>query len=383
MNNNDKQQEIKERLKELDILENKEREKLKKLQKKWEILEALEQKETEKLKNHIDKKIEKSTYKKMKLTVIWWLMVLSIVYWFSQEKVQEAISTIIKEWPNNFIEQTENYMNQEEESENAIKIIEIKDENKKDNFIIKQLWDTILDDSNNFRVPLVINLTKENRFNYRNRGETKDLNNTEGAMISTFKPFYDSKTYKSTLSQSNDQSTVIALNTETGMISAGTFIEFKDNPDYVVSETRAPKKVVDVEIDPQSKYIKNIYQQWITLKLADSSKTTFPIWIGKDADGNFLWWYSGWKVLIFSEDKKHWWFIYGTAKMIKEQVREFKETYNIKYVLWYDLDQKSYSQTIQTKNKKITGEELIRLDNFNSAMSGSGNILYLDNNLHK
>jgi len=383
MKDKNRQQEIRERLKELDILENKENEKLKKLQKKWEILEALEDKETEKMKKLNNEKNEKKLYEKMKRIIVGWLMTSSIIYGFNQEKVKEAISTIINEWPKNFIEQTENYMDQEEESEKAIKIFEVKNENEKDDFIIKQLGDTIVDDTNNFRVPLVINLTKENRFNYRNRWEKKDLDNTDGAMISTFKPFCDIEEYKSTLSGNNDKSTVIALNKKTWMISAGIFTDFKNNPNYVVSETRAPKKVADIEIDPQSKYIKNIYQKGLTLELADSSETIFPIWIGKDADGNFLWWYSWWKVLIFSEDKKHWWFIYGTAKMIKEQVREFKETYNVKYVLWYDLDQKSYSQTIQTKDKQITGKELIRLDNFNSAMSGSGNILYLDNNLHK
>ena len=87
--------------------------------------------------------------------------------------------------------------------------------------------------------------------------------------------------------------------------------------------------------------------------------------------------------MIFSPDHKYGWFIYGTAKMIKEQIKIFRELYKADYVLWYDVDQKSYSQTIQTKNKKISWKELIRMDNFNSALSGSGNIVYLDNDLHK
>ncbi|MBU1758881.1 hypothetical protein KKG31_07285 [Patescibacteria group bacterium] len=46
-------------------------------------------------------------------------------------------------------------------------------------------------------------------------------------------------------------------------------------------------------------------------------------------------------------------------------------------MLRYDLDQKAYAQTYQTRNKIIYGWQLQALDNLNSAASGSGNILYL------
>ncbi len=394
---------LKKKLEELEILENKENTKLQKLRKElWlvDILENKEQKKLEKLrkqkkweikknlsKTKWDKKIEKKKYEWMKWALIWWFMVLAITYWLNFEKVQEAISTIIHEWPENFIEQTENYINQEEESEKAQKVAdyinEFNETKNKKNFTIKQIGDTIFDNANHFRVPVVINLAKENRFNYRNRWDTRDLNNTDWAIISTFKPFVHPKNYKSKLAENNNESTVIALNKNTWMISAGNFEEFKDKSEYVVSETWKPKKVIDVDISKKNEYIQNIYQKWISLVLEDSSKISFPIGIGKEADGNFLWWYSGGKVLIFSPDHKHGWFIYGTANMIKEQIKNFRELYKTDYVLWYDVDQKSYSQTIQTKNKKISWKELIKMDNFNSAMSGSGNILYLDNDLHK
>lgn len=396
-------EELKKKLEELEILEKKEKTKLGNLRKELEVINIIENKEIEKLsklrkqkkieikknlsKTQWDKKIEKKKYEWMKWAVIWWFMVLAITYWLSFEKIQEAISTIIHEWPENFIEQTENYMDQEEESEKATRVRDYIDEMKKTkaekNFTIKQIGDTIFDDANHFRVPLVINLTKENRFNYRNRWDTRDLNNTDWAMISTFKPFVHPKNYKSKLTENKDESSVIALNKNTWMLSAGNFEEFKDKPEYVVSETWKPKKVVDINISKKNQYIQNIYQKGISLVLQDSSTTIFPIGIGKEADWNFLWWYSGGKVLIFSPDHKYGWFIYGTANMIKEQIKNFKKLYKTDYVVWYDVDQKSYSQTIQTKNKKISWQELIRMDNFNSAMSGSGNILYLDNNLHK
>ncbi|MBU0626277.1 hypothetical protein KKH82_02370 [Patescibacteria group bacterium] len=58
-------------------------------------------------------------------------------------------------------------------------------------------------------------------------------------------------------------------------------------------------------------------------------------------------------------------------------MEEFKKIYQAKYVLRYDLDQKAYAQTYQTRNKIIYGWQLQALDNLNSAASGSGNILYL------
>lgn len=369
---------LKKRLEELEILEKEENTKLENLRK---------QKKSEIEENFWDKKIEKKKYEKLKWALIWWFMVLAITYWLNFEKIQEAISTIIHEWPENFIEQTENYIDQEEEAEKAKKVTnyidELNETQAKKNFTIKQIGDTIIDDANHFRVPLVINLAKENRFNYRNRWDTKNLNNTDWAMISTFKPFVHPKNYKSKLTKSNDESSVIALNKNTWMLSVGSFVDFKNKPEYVVSETWQPKKVIDIIINKKNKYIQNIYQKGISLVLEDSSRISFPIGIGKEANGNFLWWYSGGKVLIFSPDHKYGWFIYGTAKMIKEQIKIFRELYKADYVLWYDVDQKSYSQTIQTKNKKISWKELIRMDNFNSALSGSGNIVYLDNDLHK
>jgi hypothetical protein len=56
-------------------------------------------------------------------------------------------------------------------------------------FTIRPLGDTLRKDANHFHAPKAINLDNENRFNYRNRGEKRDIINTDGAMFSTFRPF--------------------------------------------------------------------------------------------------------------------------------------------------------------------------------------------------
>ena len=67
-------------------------------------------------------------------------------------------------------------------------------------------------------------------------------------------------------------------------------------------------------------------------------------------------------------------FVYGTAEQLKRQLEEYKKINEVDEVLWYDLDQKAFSQAYQTKSGKITKEELKRMDNTNSS---GGNVLYL------
>jgi len=47
------------------------------------------------------------------------------------------------------------------------------------------------------------------------------------------------------------------------------------------------------------------------------------------------------------------------------------------YVLFYDLDLKSYGQTLNTYDGILSKEYLIDRDNINSAQSGAGSFVYI------
>lgn len=359
------------------------------------------------IKKALEQKKEPKTWRKrkwFKMTLMALLILTGSVYGISKtESVQEAWATLTEEWFEALTEQISNKIEQEEISEKTFFVggdslqnivpdittqissnIAIANDWEKpeiawSDFIIKTIGDTIQDgeDKNRFYTPCIINLNNEGRFDYRNRGDINNITNTDGAMISTFKPFVPVSDYMSELSKDKDKSTVIAFNTQTGKVDVWLFDDFKDDDAFVVSETWQAKKILKINVWSNNGYLQNIYQKWLILVDTDWNYIDFPIGIGKGESGDELWWYSWGKILIATPDNKHSWFIYGTANQLKTQLEEFKKIYQAKYVLRYDLDQKAYAQTYQTRNKIIYGWQLQALDNLNSAASGSGNILYL------
>jgi hypothetical protein len=68
----------------------------------------------------------------------------------------------------------------------------------------------------------------------------------------------------------------------------GTFKDFKNHPEYMVSETRPAKKVMRINVGSNNGYIENIYQKALILVHQDGTLTDFSIGIGKSESGNEL-----------------------------------------------------------------------------------------------
>lgn len=243
---------------------------------------------------------------------------------------------------------------------------------------IEILGDTV-GTGNRVYVPVAID-TKQARFNYRNRGDTKDIIGTKGAYLSTYAPFRKTDAFLNVKEKgiggiNDDNSTVITLDTKTGQIGGGLFKDVKNNKDIVVSKTLPAKMISSIEIDQNSPVLKSIAQKGITLITADGRKQILPIGLGTKGDGKQLTGWSGGKMFITKPDGTDGYFVYGTVEQMKKQLEKYKATHNISSVLWYDLDHKAFSQAYQTKNQKITGAEAISMDNTNSS---GGNFLYLE-----
>jgi len=240
------------------------------------------------------------------------------------------------------------------------------------------LGDTIPDKGDKVFVPLALN-TEKNTFDYRNRGEDKNIIGSKGAMLSTYNPFFKTSEYLTAknynfYAKATKDDSVIALDTKTGKVTGGKFKDFENNPDMVVSQTLPAKRISGIKISKDNSYFEGIAQRGIHLKRKDGSEQSIPIGIGADNSGKRLTGWSGGKMFITQLNGSNGFFVYGTAEQLKRQLEEYKKINEVDEVLWYDLDQKAFSQAYQTKSGKITKEELKRMDNTNSS---GGNVLYL------
>jgi len=314
----------------------------------------------------------------------------------------EAMSTLSNEGVDAFVEQLTNYVGnkyaektggkedvtvtarpeppKEEIAKDTLPTIEptvIEEPEEPKIPVIEVLGDTI-DKGNRVFVPVAID-TKQAKFNYRNRGDKRDIKDTKGAYVSTYAPFREPSAFsgikeKGISGTNNDDSTVIILNTKTGQISGGKFKDVKDNKDLVVSKTLPAKDVYSIEINPNAKYISGIAQKGLTLVRGTGKKQELPIGLGRNADGKALTGWSGGKMFITKPDGSNGYFVYGTVEQLKNQLEKYKKLHNVDHVMWYDLDHKAFSQAYQTKNNVISGKESIARDNTNSS---GGNFLYL------
>ena len=229
--------------------------------------------------------------------------------------------------------------------------------------------------------PLSVNTTKA-KFGYRNRGNNKDIKSS-GALFSTYNPFRSTSKYlgwhteegKANFKGANASSnSVIALNTKTGEVMGGTFKDFANNPDIVVSRTLPAKKVVSIGVSKDNKYFDGISQRGTKLTLANGTQQDIPIGIGSDNSGNRLTGWSGGKMFITKPDGSEGHFVYGTVKQLSSQLNKYKKTHQIDHVLWYDMDHKAFSQAYQTNTGTLYGNYNIERDNTNST---GGHFLYL------
>jgi hypothetical protein len=312
-----------------------------------------------------------------------------------QSRIAEAIQTITEEGWGAFMTQMSNYISTKADEKTGKEdiIIDYKkgtkeliiDTPKKTEVAAKPempkmkiLADTVRQDGDRVFVPVAIN-TEKSKFDYRNRGQEKDIPKTTGAYFSTYAPFrpttdFIGKKEKGLSGTNKSSDAVIALNTKTGKVEAGTFDKFKGKPEYVVSKTLPAKAVKAIEINKNAKYFEGIAQKGLTVVYAAGKKQDLPIGLGNKGDGNGLTGWSGGKMFITKPDGTEGYFVYGTVKHLQKELENYKKVHKVDHVLWYDMDHKAFSQAYQTKTGKIKGSDAVAMDNTNSS---GGNFLYM------
>jgi antitoxin component of RelBE/YafQ-DinJ toxin-antitoxin module len=258
---------------------------------------------------------------------------------------------------------------------------------------IQILSDTIPDrlDNDKIYVGMSINANK-NKFDYRNRLDSKDIK-TKAGIAHTYNPFrsfdayitqkdpdgYPMPIYEKNFEKGRPNSyedNVIAINKNTGNLSVGIAKNF--NNDYVLSRTLPPKIISDIYVGPEGKRNPNLNnKKTITLITPENNKISGQIAFGDTGFEMGGRGYNGGTILISTPDKKHTQFIYGSANDLKDQLNKFKSTYKTNKVLYYDLDQKAFSQAVQSKSGIIKGSKLREMDNTNSS---GGHLIYLKEN---
>lgn len=309
-------------------------------------------------------------------------------------RVDEFMGVVKREGIGSALVQAWNYVTSSPEEGNVVKPKEIVLVDKKQPVSktkqvvqepktpsIKLLNDTIKDNANNDRVYVGFSINaNDNTFGFRNRKEETDIK-TKAAVAHTYNQFRRANSYvgkvepgfgeKNGKNSVNDH--VIALNTKTGKIATGIAKDF--NNDYVLSRALPPKEITDIEVNTNAPKNKNLgNKKTITLVYNTGKKEQGQIAFGSTGYEMGQAGYDGGKILVTTPDGKHTQLIYGSAQNLKSELNNFKNTYNVDYVKFYDLDQKAFSQAVQTKSGILKKDLLIGLDNTNSS---GGNFLYL------
>ena len=294
--------------------------------------------------------------------------------------IDEGIDTIRKEGITNFVIQLKNYIVSDYQShkhETSIDNIQSYSEY----YNIEILSDTIPNPGNitMYYLPIKINLDSVCNLGCRNRGDNFDVNGS--ALISVFTPFMKPTDLLNTrygkFNKPNKQSWVYAIN-RAGNFKVGYLKDFIGT-DYKVSQSWDAKKIVDINIDGINSKLSWSNDKAIKLVHIDGTESYFPIGLGPSGSGNDIGGYSGGKILISTPTGKDLTFIYGTSNQLKNELIDYIINHDIGYVLFYDLDLKSYTQTLNSYNGVLTKEYLKSKDNLNSAQSGAGSFVYLKN----
>lgn len=295
-------------------------------------------------------------------------------------RLQELATSLKKEGITNTVSQVWNKLTSPDNIE-AQKVVIKKEvpltkQEKKivDKESIVALGDTLHNydgDPNRYLVPFRANM--ENlKVGVRNRKEEVNLN-TSNALFSTYKSFEHPNNV-----QEYDFDKFIKVNTKTGKLDVIDRMDFNkykeaDKNDVVITGTYAHK----IKTISRNTKFYNPGIETTTLGYKTPDNKSKHVKVFGDNLSNNLGGYQGGKLLITTPDNKNPKVIYGPANVIAEQIERYKKQYNVDYVWALEADGKAYAQSIQNKNKKITKEQLLTLDNKNSADAGSGNIIYI------
>lgn len=237
--------------------------------------------------------------------------------------------------------------------------------------------DTIKDTDRRYHIPEVIDLNST-KFGVRNRGDLSPLT-TEGAPITTFKPFTDAKQYFDN-SKDAPNSTYIAIDKQGG-IKVGNRKDF-EGTDYKVTKTFS-NKVIDFNKNADGSYVNvpsNPNASKHTLSpsikvMGDNGKSIdgkLSLLLPKEANNSSSYGQvTGGRYILQTPD--------GKSKVVSGSLDDIaKEFYAMKgkhpYVNVVTLDNGAYSRGLRTYDKTLTSKDLRSYDNQNSE---GGNFAYL------
>jgi len=216
------------------------------------------------------------------------------------------------------------------------------------------------------------------KFKVRNRGDYTPFQ-SDGAIITAFRPFLAPSEYKA----ASDNSTYFGVDAN-GNFVAGTFKDFKNRKDVLISQTFSNKVVSFDEIDGKSRtkpdldHGNNNYQIPITNMLSDDEKTekkgSINIMTRTNGDEDYFGSVEGGKFIMQNPDTKKTYFVMGSLKHIKNEFKKIKG--NSKYVTVYATDNGTYSKGLSFKDKTFTSDRLKEYDALNSG-GVAGNVLYI------
>jgi len=216
------------------------------------------------------------------------------------------------------------------------------------------------------------------KFKVRNRGDYNTFK-SDGMLITAFRPFLAPDQYKA----ASDNSTYFGVDAN-GKFVAGTFKDFKNRKDVLISQTFMNKVVSFDEKDGKSitkedkDHGNNNYQVPVVTALSDDEKTTkkgsLNIMVRTNGDEDYFGSVEGGKFVMQNPDTKKTYFVMGSLKHVKDQFKKIKG--NSKYVNVYATDNGTYSKGLSFKDKTFTPERLKEYDALNKG-GVAGNALYI------
>lgn len=240
----------------------------------------------------------------------------------------------------------------------------------------------IKDNDRRYHTPELIDLDFV-RFGIRNRGDYREIPNTEGGVITAFDPFVNSRQYFA-VSKDPANATYLGVSAD-GKVKVGGKQMFQDQ-DYMISRTFGNKvidfnrdesgKIKRVTPNPKATTDPNIVSPSVKVMEDDGSivEGKLNLLLPKnDEKGESFDLVTGGRYIFQTPDGKRTKLVSGSLKDLEAEFYKMKK--NHPYINIITLDNGSYSRGIRTFDKKLTSKDLRKYDNQNS--SGGGNVLYI------
>jgi len=258
----------------------------------------------------------------------------------------------------------------------AIKMPEIKNESNLFDNPLTLLSDTI---KTNERIytPVSVDLNKAVMIS-RNRGDEKDIQNTLGSFVSTMYPFVSPKEYLSQKqlnrpSGPSKNDNVLVLDKD-GKMTVNKYTSVKD-ANAKVSFISDPIQISSLHVGKVKSYSSNLKQFELGATLEDGKTRPIPIGTGKDDKGTAIGGISGGKILLTDKNNENPEVVYGRGVDLVYGVELYKEKHNLPSVQMYILDNGTFSNSVQNKQRSVSKTELKNRDNQNTS---GNNLLFIN-----